>query len=206
MASAEKHLYREYGPLLLTPGYSVTDPSIGYITRYAPSVRENGGLYTHAGNWAIQAECILRNGEKAYQLYRSFCPPVRGLDPDRYFAEPYVTPGNVDGPDSPNFGRGGWSWYTGSAQWYYTVAMNWILGVRPTKEGLLVDPIIPSAWPGFRMKRKFRNTTYEIEVKNPNGVYGGVKEVRIDGKAHASNILPAFADGKTHRVEVVLGS
>ncbi len=205
MASAEKHLYREYGPLLLTPAYSVTDATIGYITRYAPSVRENGGLYTHAGNWAIQAEAIRRDGDKAYQLYKSFSPILRGLDPDHYFTEPYVTSGNVDGPDSPHFGRGGWSWYTGSAQWYFTVVMNWILGVRATKEGLLIDPVIPKSWPGFSVKRKFRNAIYQIEVKNPKGVSEGVKEVRVDGKVHASNVLPAFGDGKTHRVEVTLG-
>ena len=205
MASAEKHLYREYGPLLLTPAYSVTDPTIGYITRYAPSVRENGGLYTHAGNWAIQAECMRREGEKAYQLYRSFNPALRGLDPDHYFVEPYVTPGNVDGPDSPHFGRGGWSWYTGSAQWYYTVVMNWILGVRPVPEGLLIDPVIPKAWSGFRMKRKFRGATYEIDVKNPSKVNEGVKEIRVDGKPLSSKVVPAFHDGKTHQVEVVLG-
>jgi len=205
MASAEKHLYREYGPLLLTPAYSVTDPTIGYITRYAPSVRENGGLYTHAGNWAVQAECIRRDGDKAHKLYRSFNPVLRGLNPEYYFVEPYVTPGNVDGPDSPHFGRGGWSWYSGSSQWYYTVVMNWMLGVRPVREGLLVDPVIPRAWPGFSMKRKFRNAAYEIEVKNPRGVNCGVKEVRVDGEPHSSNVLPAFGDGKTHRVEVTLG-
>ncbi len=205
MASAEKYLYKQYGPLLLTPAYKVTDPTIGYITRYAPAVRENGGLYTHAANWAIQAECMRRDGEKAYKLYRSFCPVLRGLEPELYFVEPYVTPGNVDGPDSPYFGRGGWTWYSGSAQWYYTVAMNWILGVRPAKEGLLVDPVIPRAWGGFQMKRKFRNATYEIEVKNPNHVSSGVKETQVDGKPHSSNLLPAFGDGKVHRVEVILG-
>ncbi len=205
MKSAEKYLYKEYGPLLLTPAYSVTDPTIGYITRYAPSVRENGGLYTHAGNWAIQAECIRRDGDKAYKLYRSFNPAVRGLDPDLYFVEPYVTPGNVDGPDSPHFGRGGWTWYSGSAQWYYTEVMNWILGVRPEREGLRIDPVIPKAWTSFKMKRKFRHATYEIEVKNPKGVSQGAKEVRVDGKPHPSNLIPAFGDGKVHRVEVVLG-
>ena len=204
-AAAEKYLYKEYGPLLLTPAYSVTDPTVGYITRYAPSVRENGGLYTHAGNWAIQAECLLRDGEKAYQLYRSFCPILRGLHPDHYFVEPYVIPGNVDGPDSPHFGRGGWTWYTGSAQWYYTVVMNWILGIRAVKEGLLVDPVIPRAWPGFRMKRKFRNATYEIEVKNPKGVNEGVKAILVDGKPQASQVLPVFSDGRVHQVEVILG-
>lgn len=205
MASAEKLLYKKYGPLLLTPAYTVTDPGIGYITRYAPALRENGGVYTHAVNWAVQAECILRNGEKAHQVYQSYSPPLRGLEPERYFVEPYVTPGNVDGPESPHEGRGGWTWYTGSAQWCYTVAMNWILGVRPVQEGLLIDPVIPKSWPGFRMRRKFRGAVYEIEVKNPSGANEGVKAVRVDGKPHASNVIPAFGDGLTHKVEIILG-
>ncbi|MBI2167523.1 MAG: glycosyl transferase family 36 [Candidatus Omnitrophica bacterium] len=205
MASAEKLLYKEYGPLLLTPAYTVTDPGIGYITRYAPALRENGGVYTHAANWAVQAECILRDGEKAHQVYQSYSPPCRGLDPERYYVEPYVTPGNVDGPESPHESRGGWTWYTGSAQWCYTVAMNWILGVRPVREGLLIDPVIPKSWPGFQMRRQFRGATYEIEVKNPSGASEGVKTVRVDGKPHASNVIPAFGDGSTHKVEVLLG-
>ncbi len=205
MASVERLLYKEYGPLLLTPAYTQTDPSIGYITRYAPAIRENGGLYTHAASWAVQAECLMKNAEKAYQLYQSCSPPRRGLEPERYYVEPYVTPGNVDGPESPHEGRGGWTWYTGSAQWYYTVAMNWILGVRPVREGLLVDPMIPKAWPGFRMRRKFRGAAYEIEVRNPKGVNFGVKEVRIGGKPHASNVLPPFNDGRSHQIEVILG-
>ncbi len=204
MASAEKYLYKKYGPLLLTPGYQTTDPTIGYITRYAPSVRENGGLYTHAGTWAVQAECMLRNGEKAYEVYRSFNPVLRGLEPDLYYCEPYVTPGNVDGPDSPYNGRGGWTWYTGSAAWYAVVVLNWFLGIRPVREGLLVDPVIPKKWPGFRMKRLFRNATYEIEVKNPRGTGQGVAELIVDGKKQSGKIIPAFKDGKTHRVQATL--
>ncbi len=205
MSAAAKHLYREYGPLLLTPAYHVTDPTIGYITRYAPSVRENGGLYTHAGTWAVQAEAMMRNGERAYEVYRSFNPAVRGLDPDLYFVEPYVTPGNVDGPDSPNFGRGGWSWYTGSAAWYAVTLLNWFLGIRPVKEGLLIDPVIPKKWPGFRVKRLFRGATYWIEVKNSGGTGQGVKQITVDGKKIASKIVPAFKDSREHRVEVALG-
>jgi cellobiose phosphorylase len=205
MASAQKYLYKKYGPLLLTPGYSVTDPTIGYITRYAPSVRENGGLYTHAGTWAVQAECMRRDGEKAYQVYKSFNPILRGLDPDLYYAEPYVTPGNVDGPDSPYFGRGGWTWYTGSAAWYAVVAMNWMLGIRPVRQGLLIDPVIPKNWPGFRMKRLFRGAIYHIEVRNPKRVGQGVTEVRVDGKSQKSNLILPFKDRRKHQVQVVLG-
>ena len=205
MVMAAKHLYREYGPLLLTPAYHVTDPTIGYITRYAPSVRENGGLYTHAGAWAIQAECIMRNGDKAFEVYNSFNPVVRGLDPDRYFVEPYVTPGNVDGPDSPNFGRGGWTWYTGSAAWYAVVALNWILGVRPTRDGLLLDPVIPKKWPGFKVKRLFRGAVYEITVENPRRVSCGVKKVTINGKAQEGNLIKPLKSKGPHQVKVVLG-
>ncbi|MBI3312768.1 MAG: glycosyl transferase family 36 [Candidatus Omnitrophica bacterium] len=205
MDVTRKMLYKKYGPLLLTPAYDKTDPTIGYITRYAPSVRENGGLYTHAGTWAVQAEAMMREGDKAYEVYKSFNPVERGLDPDLYFAEPYVTPGNVDGPDSPNNGRGSWTWYTGSGAWYAVVVLNWMLGIRPVREGLLIDPVIPKAWPGFKVKRLFRGTTYRIEVKNPKNTGMGVVQMIVDGKKQSSNIVPAFRDGRQHRVEVTLG-
>ncbi|HLD50427.1 MAG TPA: glycosyl transferase family 36 [bacterium] len=205
MGAARKWLYKKYGPLLLTPGYSVTDPTIGYITRYAPSVRENGGLYTHAGTWAVQAEAMMREGDKSYEVYRSFNPILRGLDPDLYYAEPYVTSGNVDGPDSPNNGRGSWTWYTGSGAWYAVVVLNWLLGIRPVKAGLLIDPVIPKKWPGFTAKRLFRGVVYHIDVKNPEGKGQGVKELIVDGKKFSSNIVPAFKDSRQHYVQVVLG-
>lgn len=205
MDACARYLYQKYGPLLFTPAYDKTDPTIGYITRYAPSVRENGGLYTHAATWAVYAECKLQNNQRAYEVYRSFNPILRGQEPDLYYCEPYVTPGNVDGPDSPHFGRGGWTWYTGSAAWYAVVVLNWLLGVRPTREGLLIDPVIPKEWPGYRMRRLFRRTTYEIEVKNPKGTGKGVTELTVDGKKQSSFIVPDFGDGRTHKVQVVLG-
>lgn len=205
MDMADKWLYKKYGPLLLTPAYDKTDPTIGYITRYAPSVRENGGLYTHAGTWAVQAEAIMRDGEKAYEVYKSFNPALRGLDPDLYYAEPFVTPGNVDGPDSPNNGRGSWTWYTGSGAWYAVVVLNWILGIRPVREGLLIDPVIPKKWSGFKIKRLFRGATYHIEVKNASGKGQGVKEIVVDGKKISGNIITPFKDGKEHQVQVTLG-
>ncbi len=205
MDHVDKYLYQKYGPLLFTPGYDEADATIGYITRYAPSVRENGGLYTHAGTWAIQAECLLRDAEKAHRVYSSFNPIVRGAQPDIYYCEPYVTPGNVDGPDSPNFGRGGWTWYTGSGAWYAVVVLNWFLGIRPVREGLLIDPVIPKNWPGFKVKRLFRNATYNIEVKNAGGKGQGVKDIVVDGQKLDSNVVPAFSDGKHHSVKVLIG-
>lgn len=205
MESARKHLYKNYGPLLLTPAYNEVDKSIGYITRYAPAIRENGGVYTHGATWAIQAECMVGNGDLAYDLYRRMCPILRGQDPDLYYAEPYVTPGNVDGPDSPNYGRGGWTWYTGSAAWLFKVAVDWILGVRPTREGLKIDPCIPKDWKKYTIRRKFRGATYEIEVTNPQGLNRGVKSIRVDGKLLDQPIIPPHKDGQVHQVKVVLG-
>ncbi|MBI4372138.1 MAG: glycosyl transferase family 36 [Candidatus Omnitrophica bacterium] len=205
MNQAAKHLYREYGPLLLTPAYHETDPTIGYITRYAPSVRENGGLYTHAGTWAIQAECMMRNGDKAYEVYNSFNPALRGRDADLYFSEPYVTPGNVDGPDSPNFGRGSWTWYTGSAAWYAVVILNWFLGVRPVRGGLLIDPVIPKKWAGFKIKRLFRGSVYQISVANPKHVSSGVKQITINGKPIEGNLIKPLKSKGPHIVKVLMG-
>jgi cellobiose phosphorylase len=205
MASVEKHLDREYGPLLLTPAFTRPDPSIGYITRYAPGTRENGGVYSHAAVWAILAECMLGRAERAYQMYAKICPPKRGMDPELYYGEPYVMPGNSDGPESPWFGRAGWTWYTGSAAWLFRVSTEWILGIRATPEGLKVDPCIPAKWEGFRMVRAFRGTTYQISVENPRHVSQGVKEVWVDGAPIKGDLLTPRRDGQVHQVRVVMG-
>ncbi len=200
LKAMERYLYRDYGPLLLWPAYRVPDAEIGYLTRYSPGSRENGGLYTHAGLWAIQAECMLGRNDKAWQLYQSFNPIARGADPDHYTVEPYVTPGNVDGPDSPNFGRGGWTWYTGSSAWMFRVSTEWMLGVRPQWDGLLIAPCLPPHWKGFTMKRRFRGADYDIRVVR------GAREERVivDGRVHRDRLIPAFGDGGTHKVVVEL--
>jgi len=205
MKSAEKYLYREYGPLLLTPAFSVTDQNIGYISRYAPGLRENGGVYTHAATWGIWAQCLMGNGEKAYETYNRLSPILKGMNADHYYVEPYVTPGNSDGPDTPYFGRGGWTWYTGSAAWLFRVTWEGILGVKATQEGLQLDPVIPKHWDGFKVRRNFRGATYEIEVKNPEQVCRGVKEVFVDGKKIRNSLIRPHGDGKKHKVEVILG-
>jgi cellobiose phosphorylase len=205
MDSARKHLFREYGPLLLTPAYSKTDPEIGYITRYAPGIRENGGVYTHAATWGVWALAMLGEGNAAWEAYASMSPPRRGTDPDLYFGEPYVTPGNIDGPDSPTFGRGGWTWYSGSAAWMEKIALEWICGVRPTRKGLLMDPCIPDTWPAFKVHRQFRGATYEINVRNPRGVQKGIVSVTVDGVPLVGNLIPPHCDGAVHVVDVEMG-
>jgi cellobiose phosphorylase len=205
MQAVSRYLLCDYGTLLNYPAFTRPRSDIGYVTRYAPGLRENGGVYTHAATWSVWAYALLGDVDHAYEAYRRICPPNRSADIERYKAEPYVTPGNIDGPQSPYFGRGGWTWYTGSAQWLHRVATHWILGIRPQIEGLLIDPLIPATWERFTVRRTFRGAIYEIEVLNPNHVNRGVISLEVDGQPLAGTVIPAFNDGQTHSVRVVLG-
>lgn len=207
LKALEKHLYRDYGPLLFHPAFSKPDARIGHISQYAPGLRENGGLYTHAGCWAIIAEALAGTPERAYKVFSSFNPIRRGAKPDSYLAEPYVTPGNVDGPQSPNFGRGGWTWYSGSAAWMYRSLTDYILGVRATTRGLLVSPAIPGNWKGFEMTRKYRGATYRISVRNAaKGPGARSASIKVDGAPIKGCLLPIAPKGRTVNVEVRLDS
>jgi len=211
MDQVENMLEYKAGPLLLFPGYKTCDRYIGYLTRYAAGMRENGGVYTHAATWAVIAEALLGRGEEAFRMFSKINPINRGKRPEEYMAEPYVTPGNIEGPDSAFYGRGGWTWYTGSAGWLFKVGLEWILGVRAAFDGLVIDPCIPAGWKGFTVRRNFRGASYVIEVRNPEHVNQGVKELCIDGEKSAepcaapARPLPVFAAGSTHHVVVTLG-
>ncbi len=207
----EKRLETAIGTLLLTPAYATPDREVGYLTRYSPGMRENGGVYTHAATWAVVAATMLGRGGSAFRMYSKLNPIVRAKNPDRYCAEPYATAGNIEGPESAFFGRGGWTWYSGSAAWLFKAALEYILGVRGTREGLLIDPCIPAQWKGFSVIRRFRGAEYRIHVENPDRVECGVREIRVDGRACAEAMgprekrLPAFEAGTVHTVAVVLG-
>jgi cellobiose phosphorylase len=207
----ESKLETDIGPLLLAPAYQTPDVHVGYLTRYAPGMRENGGVYTHGATWTIIAAAMLGKGEAAFRIYEKLLPPVRGMNPLRYVAEPYVTPGNIEGPGSPFFGRGGWTWYSGSATWLFKAGLEWILGIRPTIDGLIVDPCIPPTWSEFRVRRMFRGATYMIRTLNPSHVECGVSELVVDGSAvplsddPRRTLLPTFEEGSTHQITVTLG-
>ncbi|HEX2960494.1 MAG TPA: glycosyl hydrolase family 65 protein [Ignavibacteriales bacterium] len=204
MDAVEKHLMKDFGPLLLFPAYSRPDKYIGYLSRYAQGKRENGGVYMHAAAWSIWAFSLLGRNSKAYEVFRKICPVYNGMNPESYAAEPYVTPGNIDGPESAFYGRGGWTWYTGSAAWLQKVIVENILGVRATEEGLVISPCIPEEWDGFSIRRTFRGTVYHIKVMNPLHTSGGVKSVCVDGRPYERNIILPQKN-KEAKVEVTLG-
>ncbi|MGC9467205.1 MAG: GH36-type glycosyl hydrolase domain-containing protein [Anaerolineae bacterium] len=202
LESARRLLYKPYGPLLFTPAFTTPDSEIGYVTRYAPGVRENGGVYVHAACWAVLAERRLHGADAAYQLWRGFCPAHRGQEPDLYAGEPYVMPGNVHGPESPHSGRGAWTWYTGSAQWYLRALVEGVLGLNPTSDGLGVDAALPEAWDAFSIRRRFRGATYDIWVRRA----GREEEpgIKVDGESYHGAILPLSEDPHEYRVEIVV--
>jgi cellobiose phosphorylase len=194
--SAKKFLFKRYGPILFSPAYSTPDPEIGYLTRYAPGTRENGGLYTHAGTWAVMAASKMKD-EDAFDIYKSFMPIYRATDPEKYMVEPFVTPGNVDGPDSKYFGRGGWTWYTGSATWYFIAGIDGILGIRATWNGLIIDPNIPKQWKKVEVKRFFRERLYKITVNNKGQrcqLYVNGKEIQGKEITHERGREPVIVE------------
>jgi cellobiose phosphorylase len=164
IAAVKEQLVVDWGVLLLAPAYQTPDSSLGYITRYAPGARENGGVYTHGAVWTSRAARMLGDADLLRHVIFSLLPPVRGRDP-RYRAEPYVTPGNIDGPITPTPGRGGWTWYTGSSAWLSRCIFEDFLGVRAVPHGLVLDPMVPADWNAFTVNRPWRGKMLKIEFR-----------------------------------------
>jgi cyclic beta-1,2-glucan synthetase len=211
MAAVEEYLVRRGDGLVLlfTPPFDRTALDPGYIKGYLPGVRENGGQYTHAALWALIAFAALGEGDKAGELF-SILNPINhagtraGLY--RYKVEPYVAAADVYA-EPPHVGRGGWTWYTGSAGWMYRAGIEWILGFRFRGAALHVDPCIPRSWPGYRITFRYHSARYELVVENPHGATCGVSRVVVDGKEHPKDErgIPLADDGATHKIEVLLG-
>ena len=193
--------------LLLHPPFdrSVQDP--GYIKGYPPGVRENGGQYTHAAVWIVMALARLGSGDEAAEFFHMLNPINHGrtaTDEARYKTEPYVMAGDVYAL-SPHAGRGGWSWYTGSAGWMYRAGTESILGFRRRGKTFAIDPCIPSSWPEYGMTWRYLESCYAITVSNPLRRCRGVAKATLDGAPVDAAAIPLVNDGRTHDVQIVLG-
>lgn len=188
-SSTMEHLVQDMGPLLLHPAYDTPDEDVGYITRYPPGLRENGGVYMHAATWALATACKRRDRAAATRIWNAISPPRRGTDADAYVAEPYVTPGNVDGPTSERPGRAGWTWYTGSAAWLHTVSLEWVLGVRPEWDGLRIDPCPVEGMRAVRLARRWRGREIVIEFDARDYREGAAPILEVMGRALDGPVL-----------------
>ena len=209
MQSAATHLVREDARLimLLTPPFDNASHDPGYIQGYLPGVRENGAQYTHAALWAVLAMALQGEGDRAMHLYRMINPVTHALTPEdvaTYKVEPYVIAADVYTAEG-HVGRGGWTWYTGSASWLYRVGLEAILGFTKRGDTLEMNPCIPSEWKQFSIEYRHGDSVYAILVRNPHGAHTGIETVTVDGQP-ASGPLPLVSDGVRHEVIVTMGA
>jgi N,N'-diacetylchitobiose phosphorylase len=204
MDAVDKHLYSKYGLHLVLPAYSKPDDDIGYITRVYKGIKENAAIFSHPNPWAVIAECKLGNGNRAMKYYNSILPYNQNDIIEIRQAEPYSYCQFIMGKDHTAHGRARHPWLTGTASWFYTAATKYILGIRPTYSGLIIDPCIPSDWKGFDVVRKWRGATYNINVKNPNSVEKGIRSIKLNGSAILGPI-PIQNKGSVNKIDVVMG-
>ncbi len=204
MDSVHKYLSSPYGLHLNWPTYTEPNDDIGYVTRVYRGIKENGSIFSHPNPWAVIAECKLGRGKLAMKLYDALLPYNQNDKIEIRESEPYVYCQFVMGKDHTGYGRARHPWLTGSGGWSYTAATKYILGIRPTYEGLIIDPSIPPEWEGFEAVRKWRGATYRIAVKNPDHVEHGVKLVKLNGQP-VSPVVPVQPEGSDNEVEVILG-
>jgi cellobiose phosphorylase len=210
MASVEERLVRDADGLILlfTPPFDSGHLEPGYIKGYVPGVRENGGQYTHAATWVVLATALLGQGQRAAELFDLLNPVRHAASPDgvdRYKVEPYVVCADVYGAP-PHTGRGGWTWYTGSASWLYRVGLEAILGFRLRGTRLELNPCVPPSWAGYEITYRHRSATYHVVVENSGGSGRGVRSVTVDGRAVPEGVVELADDGRQHKVRIALGS
>jgi len=209
MAAVEQYLIRRGDGLviLFTPPFDKSSLNPGYIKGYVPGVRENGGQYTHAALWTLIAFAMLGDGDRAGELF-SLLNPINHASTragvHKYKVEPYVAVGDVYAVP-PHTGRGGWTWYTGSAGWMYRAGLESILGFKLQGDHLLIDPCVPRWWQEFEITYRRPKGTYRIKVENPMALSRGVARVELDGTEFETSLIPLVDDGQTHLIRVVLG-
>jgi cyclic beta-1,2-glucan synthetase len=209
MDAVRTHLVRRGAGVILvmSPPFDQSAQDPGYVKAYPPGVRENGAQYTHAAVWTVMAVARLGNGDEAVELFHLLNPinhTRSAPDVERYKAEPYVMAGDVFAHPA-HAGRGGWTWYTGSAGWMYRAGVESILGLKRHGPSFELDPCIPAAWPEYAITWRFGGSVYEIVVSNPEHRCRGIGTAELDGHLVEACAIPLVDDGAPHRVRVVLG-
>ncbi len=203
--AVEERLGTKYGLVLNNPAFTKYYVEYGEISTYPAGYKENAGIFCHNNAWIMCAEAVAGRGDKAFDYYTRIAPAYTEEYSEIHRMEPYVYSQMVAGKDAKRFGEAKNSWLTGTASWNFVAITQYILGIKPDYDGILVDPAIPKAWETYQVTRRFRGDTYKITVNNPEHVSHGVKKLVVDGKEAVSAIIPYAGDGKIHEVTVTLG-
>ncbi len=204
MEAVHEKLSTPYGLMLCAPPFAKMSIEVMRAVVFNPGIKENAGIFNHTQGWGVMAECLLGNGDRAYEYFRAAMPAAYNTRAEIRQSEPYVQGQTTYSTYSPRAGNTRTSWLTGAAAWSYFSAAQYILGIRPEIEGLRIDPCIPSSWDGFTAQRRFRSKLYRITVHNSEHVCRGVKRMTLDGNEINGNLVPLM-EGKEHAVEVWLG-
>lgn len=204
--SVERYLDTRYGIMLQQPAYTRYYVNLGEISSYPPGYKENAGIFCHNNPWISIAETRIGRGNRAFEVYRKIAPAYIEENSDIHSTEPYVYSQMIAGKDAPKHGEAKNSWLTGTAAWTFVNISQYILGIRPDYDGLIVDPCIPQTLTEFTIRRTYRNCLYAIHISNPQGVEKGVRFVLVNGNEYpAERPLPVYP-GQECKVEVTMGA
>jgi len=201
--AVDRKLDTPFGPLVLDPPFLGYDPDVGRLSVLRPGCGENGTVYVHAAVFYFLANLMARRPDRAMEILRRIAPMLEAHDPDITQAAPYAYVNSYVGPCLPSHqGRTLANWYTSSASWTLLAITDWLLGVRPTYQGLLIDPCLPAAWERAALRRVWRGAEYEVVIAKPKGVVAGQISVSVDGEEQAGALVRPHGDGRRHRVDV----
>ncbi len=203
--SVKERLDTPYGIVLNNPAFTKYMIEYGEISTYPAGYKENAGIFCHNNPWIMIAETKIGRGNEAWQYYKQITPSYLEDEQELHKVEPYVYCQMIAGKDAYKPGEGKNSWLSGTAAWNFYAVVQYILGVNPSYNGLEMNPCIPNEWKGYKINRKFRGADYAIEVKNPNGVSKGVKQVIVNGSPIEGTIIPLAEKGSVNTVEVIMG-
>jgi cellobiose phosphorylase len=203
--SVKKYLDTPYGLMLVDPAFTQYQLHLGEISSYPPGYKENAGVFCHNNAWIMIAETVLGRGERAFEYYAKIAPAYLEDISEIHRTEPYVYAQMIAGKDAKRHGEAKNSWLTGTAAWNFVAVTQYILGIQPDYQGLIINPCIPRSWSEYKVRRYYRGAFYNIWVKNPGNVSKGVKSIMADGKKLEHQVVPVYNDSREHQVEVVLG-
>jgi cellobiose phosphorylase len=207
LGSVKERLATPHGVMLLQPAFTTYHVELGEIASYPPGYKENASVFCHTNPWVMIAAALTGDGDTAFDYYKRINPSAREAMGDLHRCEPYVYAQMIAGRDAPTHGEAKNSWLTGTAAWNYVAITQWILGIRPELDGLRIDPVLPSGWPGFTATRRFRGATYQVTARRAATLDSGHAEgagLVVNGRRIAGTLLPLAPQGETVQVEVIL--